>query len=54
MPMDKNVAGKAGKPKPSMSELEERVKYVELQARELEAKLRFREAQTKLKSGRDD
>ena len=39
MAIEKGVAGKAGKPKPSMSELEERVKYVELQAREVEAKL---------------
>lgn len=54
MPMEKNVAGKAGKPKPSMNELEDRVKYAELQAREVEAKLRFRDAQAKLRAGRDD
>jgi hypothetical protein len=53
MPMDKKDAGKSGAPKPSVSELEERVKYVELQAREVEAKVRLREAQAKLKAGRN-
>ncbi len=52
MPMDKKETGKPGAAKPSMSELEERVKYVELQAREVEAKLRLREAQIKMKAGR--
>jgi hypothetical protein len=51
MPIEKMAAGKA---KPSVSELEERVKFLELQAREVEAKLRIREAQTKLKAGRPD
>jgi hypothetical protein len=36
--------------KPSIAELEERVKVAELRAREVEALLRVHEAQTKLKS----
>ncbi|HSZ74134.1 MAG TPA: hypothetical protein VK779_04885 [Rhizomicrobium sp.] len=48
--------GKAGagadREKPSLNELEERVKYLELQVREAEGKLRLRDAQTKLKASR--
>jgi hypothetical protein len=40
------------KEKPSARDLEERVKYLELQVREVEAKLRLRDGQAKLKSVR--
>jgi hypothetical protein len=51
MPVEKAGAAKAAKPV-NLQELEERVKIVELRARELEGQLRIHEAQAKLKAAR--
>jgi hypothetical protein len=50
MPLEKKGVGRE---KLSVAELEGRVKYLELQVREVEARLRLREAQKNLKADHD-